>query len=134
MIAGIAFSVLAEMQQLALEGRPAVFVVADLLGGWAFLAAGAVAWDRRPSNRIGPLLVAIGFAWFVGTFGTTGSDLVTYLGRSFQGYYEPLLAILVLAYPTGRLTTRWSRLVGVAWLIDHSVWSVARALLDRPLD
>ncbi|HYN70200.1 MAG TPA: histidine kinase [Candidatus Eisenbacteria bacterium] len=131
-IGGVAFSVLAEAQQLAI-GRPAVFLVADLLGGWAFLAAGAVAWDRRPSNRIGPLLVAIGFAWFVGTFGAASSDLVAYLGRSFQGYYEPLLAILVLAYPTGRLTSRWSRLVAVAWLVDHSAWSVARAVLDRPL-
>jgi signal transduction histidine kinase len=132
-VAGVAFSILAEAQQLALGDRPAVFVVADLLGGWAFLAAGAVVWDRRPSNRIGPLLVAIGFAWFVGTFGAAGSDMVAYLGRSFQGYYEPLLAILVLAYPTGRLTTRWTRLVAVAWLVDHSVWSIARAVLDRPL-
>src|SRR4029079_7562524 len=82
-VAGVVFSVLAEAQQLALD-RPAVFLVADLLGGWAFLAAGAVAWDRRPSNRIGPLLVAIGFAWFVGTFGTSGSELVAYLGRDFQ--------------------------------------------------
>jgi signal transduction histidine kinase len=131
-IAGVVFSILAEAQQLTLD-RPAVFLVADLLGGWAFLAAGAVAWDRRPSNRIGPLLVAIGYAWFVGTFGASGSDVVAYLGRSFQGYYEPLLAIVVLAYPTGRLLSPWSRLVSLAWIVDHSIWSLARAVLDRPL-
>jgi len=133
-VAGTAFGLLAEAQQLGSADRPAAWVAADLLGGWAFVAAGLIAWDRRASNRMGPILVTIGFAWFVGTFGRSNDVLGGYLGRSLQGYYEPLLAIAVLAYPAGRLVDRVSRLVAGAWLVDHSIWSAARLLLDRPLD
>src|SRR5436305_11252184 len=30
--------------------------------GWSFLGAGLVAWNQRPANRIGPLMVLTGFA------------------------------------------------------------------------
>ena len=30
--------------------------------GWSFLLAGLVAWSRRAGNRVGPLMIAAGFA------------------------------------------------------------------------
>jgi hypothetical protein len=43
------------------------------LVGWSFIATGIFAWWRRPRERFGPLMVAVGFAWFVGAL--TGSDV-----------------------------------------------------------
>jgi signal transduction histidine kinase len=133
LVAGIAIGLAADLQQAAFPDRPAVLLVADLLAGWSFLVAGTIAWERRPANRMGPLLVAIGFAWFVGSYGRLGTETTSHLARSFQGYYEPLLAWAALAYPSGRLGSWASRLVVVVWLADHTVWSLARLFLDRPL-
>ncbi len=109
------------------------WILADFLGGWAFLVTGAIAWLRRPGNRIGPLLLAIGFAWFVGTWGRSDIDWVFHLARSFQGFYEPLLGVLVLAYPSGRIAGRLERLVAGAWLAEHGAWMLAQLVLLRPL-
>jgi len=86
------------------------WVVIDALPGLAFLILGQVAWARRPGNRIGPLMVATGFAWFVGTAAVAIDPVASAIFSAFQGYYDPLLAWLVLAYPTGRLIDRRSRL------------------------
>ena len=33
--------------------------------GWSFIGTGLYAHHRRPDNRTGALMVALGFAWFV---------------------------------------------------------------------
>ena len=40
----------------------------DLLSGLVFIVTGLVAMDRRPGNRLGPLMVAIGVTWFCGNY------------------------------------------------------------------
>jgi hypothetical protein len=47
-------------------GAAAGRIVLDLLTGWALIACGLIAWDRRPESRIGALMVVAGFAWFAG--------------------------------------------------------------------
>jgi len=133
LVAGTAFGAAGELQQLGYVDRPPAFVLGDFIGGWTFMAAGAIAWARRPDNRIGPLLLAIGFTWFVGTWGRFPNESVSHLARSFQGFYEPLLGVLVLAYPSGRIAGRLGRLVVVGWLVEHGAWTVARLTLERPL-
>ena len=32
--------------------------------GWSFLAAGLVAWQQRPENRLGLLMMLSGIVWF----------------------------------------------------------------------
>ena len=41
------------------------------LVGWAFIAAGLIAWWRRPQNRFGSLMTLVGFTWFVGALSTS---------------------------------------------------------------
>jgi hypothetical protein len=36
-----------------------------LLVGWAYIGSGLVAWRHRPELLLGPVMVFIGFAWFV---------------------------------------------------------------------
>ena len=76
---------------------------ADLVAGWALLASGAVAWERRPQSRTGLLLVATSAAWFLGTV----FPPAIYLHRA-------LLVHAILSYPTGRLTGRPAQVVVMA--------------------
>ena len=133
LVAGTAFAIGGEAGQVGHADRPMAWILADFLGGWTFLVTGAIAWLRRPGNRIGPLLLAIGFAWFVGTWGRSDIDWVFHLARSFQGFYEPLLGVLVLAYPSGRIAGRLERLVAGAWLAEHGAWMLGQLVLLRPL-
>ncbi|HEX5590372.1 MAG TPA: histidine kinase [Candidatus Limnocylindrales bacterium] len=133
LVAGLVLGAVSAAGQAEFGHRPPVIGVADLLAGWSFLVAGTIAWQKRPANRIGPLLVAVGFTWFVGSYGLLGGETVSHLASSFQGFYEPLLAWVVLAYPAGRLDSRVARLVVGAWLVDQFAWSVARLVLERPL-
>ena len=109
-LCGVAFALWAEATRLA-SGWQLNWVVVDIVPGLAFLLAGLVAWLRRPDSRIGPVMVLTGFAWFPGTLNASLDPLIARLGSSFQGYYDGLLAWLVLAYPGGRLVGRSSRLV-----------------------
>ena len=133
LVAGLVAGLYADLQQARFTERPPAFIVADLIGGWAFLVAGTIAWQRRPGNRVGPLLVLVGLSWFVGSYGLVGGETSGHLARSFQGWYEPLLAWVVLAYPSGRLGSRPARLLVGAWLADQAAWSLARLILARPL-
>lgn len=107
---GLAVATVAELVRLR-SGWPLDWIVVDVIPGIAFLLAGFVAWERRPESRIGPVMVLVGFAWFSGTLNASTVPIVDRLGYSFQGYYDGLLAWLVLAYPTGRLAGRAARIV-----------------------
>ena len=112
---GFAWALGAEVVRLSV-GWPLEWVLADLLPGLAFQVVGVVAWRRRPGNRVGPLMFAVGVTWFFGTWAASGNPVVDLVGGAFQGYYDGLLAWLVLAYPSGRLTDRAARAVVAAFL------------------
>jgi signal transduction histidine kinase len=85
----------------------------DAMVGLAFFAAGIVALDRRPGNRIGPLMVAYAITWFFGNWGNLAVPILPTLGwlGSRGGIGTPLLAHIALAYPSGRLRTTFERVV-----------------------
>jgi signal transduction histidine kinase len=128
LIGGIAWALVAEGIRLR-AGWPVVWVVGDLLPGLAFLACGAWAWSHRPGTRIGPLLIATGLAWYVGTAAASAVPALDRVAYAFQGYYDALLAWLVLAWPSGLLRWTSSRLVIAAFLAILAVRSVARLVL-----
>jgi signal transduction histidine kinase len=86
-----------------------VWVLGNALVGWSTIAAGLVAWFRRPGTPGGRLLTAAGFAWFLGAVSWASND-----GGAFQGYYVLLVSVLVLTYPSGRIGDRASLLLLVA--------------------
>ena len=132
-LAGVVFGALGELAQARYGDRPQLWVLADFLGGATFLVTGAIAWVRRPGSRIGVVLLLIGFAWFIGTHTRDQQDWVAHLARSFQGWYEPLIGLLILSYPTGRLAGRSERIVLSVWFADQAAWCVAQLVLLRPL-
>jgi signal transduction histidine kinase len=88
---------------------------ADFAVGCVLLAAGALAWERRPESRVGALMSATGMAWFVGTL----FEPALFLHRG------PLVQLL-LSYPTGRLPSRLARVAVAAAYVDGAVDSVAQ--------
>jgi signal transduction histidine kinase len=102
-----------------------------LLVGWSFVGSGLVAWRQRPDNRLGPVMIAIGFAWFA-TFLTDahGSWAFT-LGTETQAFYLVGFAYLILSFPSGRLQGRLDRgLIVTAAVVASVVELVALLFAD----
>ncbi len=129
-VAGVIWALVAEGIRLR-AGWPIWWVLGDLIPGLAFLACGYLAWARRPDVRIGPLLLAVGFAWFVGTAAASGVQEFDRVMYAFQGWYDALLAWLILAWPSGRLRWLMSRLVVWAFLGLLAARTVFRLLIVR---
>jgi signal transduction histidine kinase len=85
--------------------------ITTVVAGCAFVAAGIVAWLRRPANRIGLLMIVTGFALFASSLAQASQPLPFTIGLAVAGLPAALLGHLVLAFPDGRLHSRWERLV-----------------------
>jgi signal transduction histidine kinase len=79
---------------------------AHICVAWTYVAAGLIAWVRRPQSRIGVLLVAAGFALLVRRLQYSDSSLVFTLAFTFAELSNVFIAHAVLSYPTGRLRDR----------------------------
>jgi signal transduction histidine kinase len=112
---------------------PALNAVASVAVAWTFLAAGIVAWARRPASRMGPLMAVVAF-WLLerklqyshesGEF--TFGFLFGELG------FTAAFAHAVLAYPTGRLRTRFERIfIGAGYGVVVA-FSLAQLLFWNP--
>ena len=110
------------------SSNPAVTAQIEAAMIAAPIAVGLFVWYRDPWRRFGKLLVAAGFALSLTTLAQSSSDLVYSAGRVFGWLAEPLLIYLVLAFPSGRLTTRPAR-----FLIAASVLLVAAFYLPTAL-
>jgi signal transduction histidine kinase len=80
--------------------------------GWSFIGTGLYAWYRRPDNRSGALMTAVGFAWFVETLTFSDNRWVFAVGSAVGSMVFGVLAHLLVAFPDGRLETRFHR-----WLV-----------------
>ena len=89
--------------------------------GWSFIASGLVAWGRRPENRTGPLMVLVGFTWFIDGVSATNSPWPFTLSVVLGDLFLAIFIHLLVAYPSGRLQGRFERIV---------VWSAYAAALS----
>ncbi|MGH3034142.1 MAG: histidine kinase, partial [Gaiellaceae bacterium] len=118
--AGLAAGIGALYPTLSTDGLDGLDVatVLYLFGGWSFIASGLVGWARRPENRIGALMVAIGFAWFASELLFQSNwSLVYTVGDVIGDSWIALLVLLLLAFPSGRLVSRLDRLLVAGFLI-----------------
>ena len=128
--AGFAVTVASEHQSV-----PRFTAVLMLLTGWSFIAAGLIARTRRPHNRTGLLMIAVGFAWFAGAPMSSNDSLLWTVGLSLSAVAAGFLIHLLLAYPTGRLQTRWDRaLVGVGYALTATATLLILLVDRKPLD
>jgi signal transduction histidine kinase len=86
-----------------------LWVALNWVIGGGFVATGLFAWYRRPDNRVGLLMVATGFAWFVSMFRYADSSLPFTLGLLLDNAFIAVAIHLLLAFPSGRLSTGLDR-------------------------
>ena len=93
------------------------------------IAVGLYARRRPPFERFGALLIVGGFLWFLTTLAAAESELPYTIGRVFGWVVEAWLVIVVLAFPSGRLTTRIDRVLAGAIVLLVAVLFLPTALL-----
>jgi signal transduction histidine kinase len=109
LVPGIATSDFAEDRGL--------WIALDLVIGFGFIGTGAFAWRRRPGNRVGALMMATGFAWYLSVAPLVDSAFLFTVGQATSNLFVATAIHLLLAFPSGRLEQPVDRLVvGVAYL------------------
>jgi signal transduction histidine kinase len=111
--AGVALGVAAYRAQTHALHSPR-HAAAQIAVGWAYVVAGLIAWDRRPANRMGRLMLLTGFALLARQLRYSDDALVftAFFILGDLGY--ALVGHSALAYPTGRVTDRYERALVVA--------------------
>ncbi len=114
---------------------PGLWIILNGVIGGGFVGVGLFAWYRRPDNRVGTLMVATGFAWFVSALGRTEPSLLFTLGFLLNNLFIATAIHLLLAFPSGRLSStrdRW--LVGVSYVVTTVGFVPATLTLDPVAD
>jgi signal transduction histidine kinase len=83
----------------------------DAAVGLSFFGAGIVALDRKPGNRIGLLMVGFAATWFLGNWSNWSAPVLPTLGVVGAALGTPFIAHIALSYPSGRVRSRFERIV-----------------------
>jgi signal transduction histidine kinase len=117
------------------DARPrslAYLLIAIIGVSWSFVAAGLVAWSRRPENRTGALMVAVGLASALPGLRLVGTPAGFTLYLLLASLPVAILAHLIAVFPDGRATTRPQRAFIVANYATTVPPALVRLLLVDP--
>ena len=109
--------------------------IAFLLAGWALIAAGLISWWRDPASRFGALVIAAGLAWYVAEWNNPDnpSAFTFTVGLCLYMAYPAIVGHAASSYPSGRLVSRWFRVVIVtAYVGAIGLLGIAPALFFDP--
>jgi signal transduction histidine kinase len=121
--AGAAFGLVAEW--IAFDWTDPAHWIPDIVVGWTFIGCGLMAAARRPDSRSGPLMAVTGFTWFLGNFAAIDAGFVAWVAAHGVYVHRGPLVHLILAYPSGRLSSKLSRAIvgaGYAATLVTPVW------------
>ena len=96
------------------EQHPAVAIALGLFVSWSFIFAGLIGWTRRPKNRTGMLMVAVGFGVFISSLAEANYSVPYTLGALFGSLFIAMFINLLLAYPSGEVRSRKARALVIA--------------------
>jgi signal transduction histidine kinase len=120
------------------RGESLVYLLITIVGvGWSFVGAGLVAWSRRPENRTGALMVAVGLAQLLNGLLLNGVILVREpfafaLWFLLATLPEGVLGHLIAVFPDGRATTRLQRVFIIANYAATVPLALVQLLLVEP--
>jgi signal transduction histidine kinase len=106
-----------------------VYEVFNAALGASFVGTGLYAWWRRPDNRSGPLMVWVGFAWFLSPLSFSNNSVVFAIGEFTDPLAIAALAHLILAFPDGRLKSSYHRGLVVLAYVNATVLLLPGALV-----
>jgi signal transduction histidine kinase len=108
--------------EVALAERQALIVATPI-------AVGLYAWREGAHARFGRLLVLAGAAWFFAALSSSGNDVLYSIGRVAGWGVEAGLVYLILAFPSGRLTTLTDRRLATAAFVLVAILFLPTALI-----
>jgi signal transduction histidine kinase len=101
--------------------------------GLSFLVAGIAAWARWPASRLGLLFTIAGYLYLVPYILVNLANPVAFtIGNLSQGIYTAAVAHLGLAWPAGRLRSRFECGVVIAEYVTAAGFSVAAIVFWNP--
>ena len=114
-LTGIALFVIVATSEV--PAAPVLEAFITLLVGWSFIGTGLFAWDRRPTNLIGQLMVGVGFGVFVAELTVSDIPLAAAVGFACNSLAVAFLIHLLVVYPSGRARSRVDRFfIGYAYI------------------
>jgi signal transduction histidine kinase len=114
-LGGIDVALILTSNHIDVRGALAAVV---LVVGWGFIGVGLFAWDRRPNNSVGSLMVATGFAWLLSWISASNTSVLFTAGVFVSSLYFVTAIHMLLAAPYGRGLSRWDRrIVTAAYLL-----------------
>ena len=135
-VAGIAFAITATVLIGASDhddDKTLTLVLGPIIG-LSFLGTGLFAWWRRPENRIGALMCAVGFAWFLGALVESNNDWVFTIGVLVSSLFLGTIVHMLVAFPTGTVEGRGPRALVVAAYIAVIAIPLSIMLFRADLD
>src|SRR3954449_10086070 len=100
--------------------------------GWGFTGTGLYAWRRRPGNRVGPLMIAVGFSGMLKALAFSNGSVLFTIGTLGEVLIFAVLIHLLLSFPSGRLEGRLDRLLVAASYFNTTVIHTAAFLFTDP--
>jgi signal transduction histidine kinase len=100
---------------------PGVFLASQLVIGWSFVGTGLFMWWRRPENRLGMYMTAVGFTWLLGSLLASNDSYVFFVGELCAALPYGFLVQMLLSFPDGRLHSRLERFIVAATWFDVTV-------------
>jgi signal transduction histidine kinase len=122
-LAGVTVGLAAEWVG-ASRSEPGQWIL-DLAAGWTFIGCGLIAAWKRSESRIGWLMIATGFTWFLGNFSEVDMPAIAWVAAHAVYLHRGPLVHLLLSYPSGRTTSRVTQgaiAVGYAVAIITPLW------------
>jgi signal transduction histidine kinase len=99
---------------------------------WLYVMAGLIALHRRAGVRIGLLLGLTGLAYTMMPLQSSRIPVVWTIATALDLAIVPALALLLLAFPDGRLKHAWERAFVLATVVALVCWTVIPMAWLRP--
>ncbi len=98
-----------------------IFLASQLVIGWSFVGTGLFMWWRRPENRLGLYMTAVGFTWLLGSLLATNDGYIFFVGQLCAALPYGFLVQMLLSFPDGRLHSGLEQAVATATWFDVTV-------------
>lgn len=130
----IALLVIGASFSISAPGADPLSVLLQVGGSALFLAAGLIAWRRRPHNRIGPLMLLTGLSMWLTELSLAPVPLLAAVGTIAGALPLAMTLHLVLAFPSGRVHGRLAGALVVIGYFTSLVLQIPLYLIgDGPL-
>lgn len=108
---------------------PFAWLALTFVTAWSYVVVGLMTWNRRPSNAVGPIIVAAGFAAFAWSLQAVYLPGIFVAGALGSHLMPVLLGNLLMVFPIGRFETKFQRNLVVLGYVEALLITVPALLV-----